>query len=99
MEQVLFFSSLFRSGNTRPATALAEARLSNTLVDFMSVRWHKYSDARAAAEACARHTIGLLTEMLSGQECATIAVSGGVTPGLYFDALAAARFRWDRVHL
>jgi len=65
----------------------------------MSVRWHKYSDSRAAAEACARHTLGLLTEMLSGQECATIAVSGGVTPGLYFDALATAHFRWDRIHL
>jgi 6-phosphogluconolactonase len=65
----------------------------------MSVRWHKYSDPRAAAEACARHTLGLLTEMLSGQDCATMAVSGGVTPALFFDALAAARFKWDRIHL
>ena len=65
----------------------------------MSLRWHQYPDARAAAEACARHTLGLLTEMLLGQECATIAVSGGVTPALYFDALAAAHFRWDRVHV
>lgn len=65
----------------------------------MSVRWHKYPDPKAAAEACARHTLGLLTEMLSGQECATFAVSGGTTPALYFDALAAAKFKWDRVHL
>jgi 6-phosphogluconolactonase len=65
----------------------------------MSVRWHKYSDPKAAAEACARHTLGLLAEMLSGQECATMAVSGGKTPELYFDALAAAKFKWDRVHL
>lgn len=65
----------------------------------MSVRWHKYPDPKAAAEACARHTLGLLTEMLSGQECATMAVSGGTTPALYFDALAAAKFKWDRVHL
>ncbi len=28
-----------------------------------------------------------------------MAVSGGTTPALYFDALAAARFKWDRVHL
>ena len=70
-----------------------------TGVDLMSLRWHKYSDPRAAAEACARHTLGLLTEMLSGQECATMAVSGGLTPGPYFDALAAAMFKWDRVHL
>jgi 6-phosphogluconolactonase len=37
--------------------------------------------------------------MLSGQECATMAISGGTTPALLFDALAAARFKWDRVHL
>ncbi|HEY3835964.1 MAG TPA: 6-phosphogluconolactonase [Bryobacteraceae bacterium] len=65
----------------------------------MSLRWHQYPDAHAAAEACARHTVALLTEMLSGQECATIALSGGATPVPYFDALAAARFRWDRVHV
>jgi len=28
-----------------------------------------------------------------------MAVSGGKTPELYFDALAAAKFKWDRVHL
>jgi 6-phosphogluconolactonase len=65
----------------------------------MSVHWHKYPDPRAAAEACARHTLGLLEEMLSGQELATMAISGGVTPGILFDCLAAARFKWDRVHL
>jgi 6-phosphogluconolactonase len=65
----------------------------------MSVRWHQYPDPRAAAEACARHTLALLSEMLSGQECATMAVSGGTTPALYFDALAASRFKWDRIHL
>lgn len=65
----------------------------------MSVRWHKYTDPKAAAEACARHTLGLLTEMLSGQECATMAVSGGSTPKLYLEALATARFKWDRIHL
>ena len=28
-----------------------------------------------------------------------MAVSGGTTPALYFDALASARFSWDRIHL
>src|SRR5215471_2796668 len=65
----------------------------------MSVRWHKYADPREAAEACARHTIGLLTEMLAGQDQATLALSGGTTPVPYFDALAASRFKWDRVHI
>jgi 6-phosphogluconolactonase len=37
--------------------------------------------------------------MLSGQDCATMAISGGATPALYFDALAAAHFKWSRVQL
>jgi 6-phosphogluconolactonase len=65
----------------------------------MSVHWHTYPDPRAAAEACARHTLALLEEMLSGQEHATMAISGGTSPALLFDCLAAAHFRWDRVHL
>lgn len=65
----------------------------------MSVRWHKYPDPYASAEACARHTLALLEEMLSGQEIATLAVSGGLTPAPLFDSMAAARFTWDRVHL
>lgn len=73
--------------------------LAYTGVEPMSVRWHKYSDPNAAAEACARHTLGLFTEMLSGQDSISFAVSGGTTPALYFDALAAAKFKWDRVHL
>jgi len=65
----------------------------------MSVRRHTLPNANAAAEACAHHVIGLLEEALSGQEFATMAVSGGSTPKLLFQKLAVARFRWDHVHL
>jgi len=65
----------------------------------MSVRWHTYSDPAAAAEACAHHVIGLLEEVLSGQEFATFALSGGATPKLMFDYLVKSRFEWTRVHL
>jgi 6-phosphogluconolactonase len=65
----------------------------------MSVRWHTLRDANAAAEACAHHIINLLEEALSGQEFATFAVSGGTTPKLLFQKLAAARFHWDQVVL
>ena len=65
----------------------------------MSVRWHTCSDAAAAADACAHHIIALLEEVLSGQEFATFAVSGGTTPWLLFQRLAGSRFRWDHVHL
>ena len=65
----------------------------------MSVRWHTLPDPNAAAEACAHHIINLLEESLSGQDFATLAVSGGSTPKLLFQKLAATRFRWDKVFL
>jgi 6-phosphogluconolactonase len=65
----------------------------------MSVRWHTYPDAKAAAQACAHHIAGILEEVLSGQEHATLAISGGSTPKLMFEELVASGFKWDRVHL
>jgi 6-phosphogluconolactonase len=65
----------------------------------MSVRWYTYSDPPAAAEACAHHITGLLEEVLSGQEFATFAVSGGATPKLLFEQLAQSQFEWNRIHL
>ena len=65
----------------------------------MSVRWHSYPDAHAAAEACSHHILGLLEDALSGNDVATLAVSGGSTPKLLFESLVNSRFRWDRVHL
>ncbi len=65
----------------------------------MSARWHTYPDAAAAAEACAHHLISLLEEVLSGNEFATLAISGGSTPKLMFPKLAESRFEWNRIHL
>jgi 6-phosphogluconolactonase len=65
----------------------------------MSVRWHTAPDPPAAAESCAHHILNLLETALSGQELATFAISGGSTPRLLFQRLAASDFRWDRVHL
>lgn len=65
----------------------------------MSVHWHTYPDAAAAADACAHHALALLEEALAGQELATLAVSGGTTPKRMFETMAASRFQWDRVHL
>ncbi len=56
-------------------------------------------DALSAAEACARRVIALLEGALSRQSVATLAVSGGSTPKLLFDRLAASGFGWERVHL
>jgi 6-phosphogluconolactonase len=65
----------------------------------MSVRWHKLRDANAAAGAGAHHIIGVLEEVLSGQDFATFAVSGGSTPKVMFQKLAATRVPWDKVHI
>ncbi len=65
----------------------------------MSVRWFSYPDPRAAAEACGHHVVARLEEALSGRPFATLAVSGGTTPRVMFEALAVSRFDWDRVHL
>jgi 6-phosphogluconolactonase len=64
----------------------------------MSVRWHTYPDAAAAAEACSHYITGILEEVLSGQDRATFAISGGQTPKLLFERLAHSGFRWDCVH-
>jgi 6-phosphogluconolactonase len=65
----------------------------------MSVHWHSYPDAHAAAVAAAGHILALLDNALAGQERATMAVSGGSTPKLLFDELVKARYEWERVHL
>jgi 6-phosphogluconolactonase len=56
-------------------------------------------DAPAAADACARRVIELLGDTLSRQAAASFAISGGSTPKLLFERLAASGFAWDRVHL
>jgi 6-phosphogluconolactonase len=65
----------------------------------MSVRWHTYPDAKAAAEACSHHITGLLDEVLSGQEFGSLALSGGSTPKLLFDEMVKSRIEWGRIHV
>ncbi|HTP30701.1 MAG TPA: 6-phosphogluconolactonase [Candidatus Acidoferrales bacterium] len=65
----------------------------------MSVHWYTLPDPDAAAAACAHHLIGLLEEVLAGQDFVSLAVSGGTTPKLLFPKLADTPFRWDKVFL
>jgi len=65
----------------------------------MSVRRHTLPDPDAAATACAHHITNILEETLSGQDFASFAVSGGATPKLLFQKLAASPIRWDKVFL
>ena len=65
----------------------------------MSAHWKKLPDAQSAAEACAHHVIGRLDEAISGQDFAAFAISGGSSPKLLFQVLAATKFPWDKVHI
>jgi len=51
------------------------------------------------AAACAVHVMDVLAKALESQHFATFAVSGGTSPKVMFDRLAATPFPWDRVHL
>jgi 6-phosphogluconolactonase len=64
----------------------------------MGVHWSAYRDARAAAEACGAFIVARLEETLSNKDDATLALSGGSSPRLLFEWLAARRFPWRQVH-
>lgn len=58
-----------------------------------------YPGEQKAAEAAAQSVLNLLEERLSGESYATVAVSGGKSPKLMFEAMAHAKFDWSRVHI
>ncbi|MGO9243060.1 MAG: 6-phosphogluconolactonase [Bryobacteraceae bacterium] len=57
------------------------------------------ADAREAAGACAAYIAAVLRQEIADHELATLAVSGGSTPRLMFDALANEPLDWFRVHI
>ncbi len=63
------------------------------------MHFYRYADPPAAAEACARHILLRLEEAASGHRDPSLAVSGGSTPKLLFQALAKSGFDWKHVHL
>lgn len=65
----------------------------------MSGQRHICADPLETANACADHILALLEDAASGGSTASLAVSGGSTPKLLFEAFARAKFDWARVHL
>ena len=65
----------------------------------MSIHHHIAPTPQAAAEAAAVLCAALLRDTLAGKEMATLAVSGGSTPALMFDALAREDLDWKRIHV
>jgi 6-phosphogluconolactonase len=53
----------------------------------------------AAAEACGDRTLAILDKACRERGMATLAVSGGSTPRLMFQAMAKRTFDWSNVHI
>ncbi|MEO8025503.1 MAG: 6-phosphogluconolactonase [Bryobacteraceae bacterium] len=60
---------------------------------------HTYADPKETAAASAKHILGRLEDATAGGRLASLAVSGGSTPKLLFEAFAGTPFDWTRVHL
>ena len=58
-----------------------------------------YDSQEEAAAAAAEFILGKLDEALQDARRATLAVSGGSTPQLMFEALAAQEFEWGKLQL
>ncbi len=58
---------------------------------------HLYRTAEAAAGGCADFILERLRQAVQQRNHATIAVSGGSTPGLLFAAMRSSNFPWDRL--
>ena len=56
-------------------------------------------DPQTAANACAEYIFARLEAAIAARGEASLAISGGSTPKLMFQKMAAAPFAWDRVHL
>jgi 6-phosphogluconolactonase len=52
-----------------------------------------------AADLCAAYILERLSEALTSQPRATLAISGGSTPKPLFSAMAEAGFSWSKVHI
>ena len=56
-----------------------------------------HADRDVLASALARHVAGKLSDAIAARGTALIAVSGGTTPGLFFEHLSQAAIDWERV--
>ena len=58
-----------------------------------------YDSREQAAAAAAEFIMGKLAEALQGARQATLAVSGGSTPKLMFEAMTTQEFEWPKLQL
>lgn len=60
-------------------------------------RFHAFESGETLAAAMADRVAAALTEGIEARGRASIAVSGGSTPGRFFDTLSTRRLDWDKV--
>jgi len=65
----------------------------------MSGQRHTHENPKETAIACAQHILGLLEDAAAGGSDVSLAISGGSSPRMMFEAFARTRFDWSRVHL
>jgi 6-phosphogluconolactonase len=59
----------------------------------------RFADAQSAAEACCADILARLAQAVADKGNASLAISGGSTPKLMFDAMARTSFDWSHVHV
>jgi len=62
-------------------------------------RWLEYASPALLAEALAERVAGALQGAIEAKGTATLAVSGGTTPGPFFTALSRQKIAWEKVTL
>jgi 6-phosphogluconolactonase len=63
------------------------------------MKLHRFSDAPAAAHACAGKILTKLRQAIEARGAASLAVSGGSSPRAMFEIFGRRAFPWQRVHL
>jgi 6-phosphogluconolactonase len=64
----------------------------------MPIEWHEHADLEKAADAAAAYVIANLHAARVARGVAAIAVSGGSTPKILFQKMAASPASWDGIH-
>jgi 6-phosphogluconolactonase len=64
---------------------------------MLKAEWREFPSADALAEALAGHVANVLSEAIDKRGIAVLAVSGGSTPGRFFDALCQRPIAWAKV--
>ena len=62
-----------------------------------AAEWHEFASAGALANSLAASVAGDLRAAIARRGRATLAVSGGTTPGRFFDVLSGETLDWDKV--